>query len=161
MHICGENMISVLNNVYIGRGTSLTAFSGNSESKDIKISIGNNCMIGTDCHITAFNSIKIGDGLLTGKSVLISDNAHGNPVDKSKLNVRPNIRPLYSKAGIVIGNNVWIGEKAAIMAGVTIGDGAIIGANAVVTHDVPPYSVAVGCPAKVVMRHETIFQPSK
>lgn len=150
LHICGESMISVLNNVYIGKGTALTAFSRDNSDKGLKITIGNNCMIGNNCHITALTGIHIGDGLLTGKSVLISDNAHGNPSDKARFNLRPTMRPLYSKAGIVIGNNVWIGEKAAILAGVTIGDGAIIGANAVVTHDVPPYSVAVGCPARIL-----------
>ena len=150
LHICGEEMINVLNNVYIGGGTALTAFSRDDTDKGVKITIGNNCMIGTDCHITALTGIHIGDGLLTGKSVLISDNAHGNPSDKIRLALRPTMRPLYSKAGIVIGNNVWIGEKAAVLAGVTIGDGAIIGANAVVTHDVPPYSVAVGCPARII-----------
>lgn len=150
MHICGESMISVLDNVFIGSGTSLTAFAIDKNDRKIKISIGNHCMIGADCHITAINSIVIGDGLLTGKSVLISDNAHGNPSEKELLTILPNKRPLFSKGGIFIGNNVWIGEKAAIMGGVKIGDGAIIGANAVVTHDVPPYSIAVGCPAKVV-----------
>lgn len=150
MHICGENMISVMNNVYIGSGTSLTAFTGGNDNKNVKIRIGNNCMIGSDCHITALSGITIGEGLLTGKSVLISDNSHGNPSDTDLLNISPKARPLYSKANIVIGNNVWIGEKAAIMAGVTIGNGAIIGANSVVTHDIPPYSIAAGCPAKII-----------
>lgn len=68
--------------------------------------------------------------------------------------MHPNVRPLYSKGPIVIGNNVWIGEKVAVLGGVKIGDGAIIGANAVVTHDVPPYSIAVGCPAKIIKRND-------
>ena len=51
---------------------------------------------------------------------------------------------------VVIGENVWIGDKATILPGVSIGDGAVIGANAVVTKDVPPYSVVVGNPAKII-----------
>ena len=51
---------------------------------------------------------------------------------------------------IKIGNHVWIGMDAKILSGVTIGDGAIIAAGAVVTKDVPAYSLAAGCPAKVV-----------
>ena len=57
-----------------------------------------------------------------------------------------------NKGDIVLGNDVWIGYEAVIMAGVTIGDGAIIGARAVVTKDVPPYTVAGGIPAKPIKK---------
>lgn len=56
------------------------------------------------------------------------------------------------KGDIVIGNDVWIGYEAVIMAGVTIGDGAIIGARAVVTKDVPPYTIVGGVPAREIRR---------
>lgn len=51
---------------------------------------------------------------------------------------------------VVIGNDVWIGAKATIMPGITIGDGAVVGSNAVVTRDVPPYAIVVGVPAKII-----------
>jgi len=54
-----------------------------------------------------------------------------------------------SKGPIKVGNNVWIGDGAIILSGVTIGDGAVIGAGSIVTKDVPPFSIVVGCPAKV------------
>ena len=54
------------------------------------------------------------------------------------------------KQRIVIGNDVWIGANACVLPGVTVGDGAVIGAGSVVTRDVPPYAVAAGCPAKVI-----------
>lgn len=57
-----------------------------------------------------------------------------------------------NKGDIVIGNDVWIGYEAVIMAGVTIGDGAIIGSRAVVTKDVPPYTIAGGVPAKPIRK---------
>ena len=57
-----------------------------------------------------------------------------------------------NKGDIIIGNDVWIGYEAAILAGVTIGDGAIIGARAVVTKDVPPYTIVGGIPAKPIRR---------
>lgn len=57
-----------------------------------------------------------------------------------------------NKGNIVIGNDVWIGYEAVILAGVTIGDGAIIGARAVVTKDVPPYTVVGGVPAKPIRK---------
>jgi len=116
----------------------------------VKISIGDGCMFGSDMHITAVNSIRIGKNVRTGKSVLISDNSHGDPKDMALRNIAPNARPIYSKGAIVIGDNVWIGEKAAILAGVTIGEGAIIGANAVVTKNIPPYSIAAGIPARII-----------
>ena len=50
----------------------------------------------------------------------------------------------------IIGNDVWTGRNVSIMAGVTIGDGAVIGTGAVVTHDIPPYAIAVGVPARVI-----------
>lgn len=150
MHIYGQDKIVVLNNVFIGGGTALTAFCNDGDVGRVRIKIGDDCMIGNDCHITALCGIAIGNGLRTGKSILISDNSHGNPSDMEHLSMQPNSRPLYSKGPIVIGKNVWIGEKAVILGNVSIGDGAIIGANTVVTHDIPPYSVAVGCPAKVI-----------
>ncbi|MDE5614956.1 MAG: CatB-related O-acetyltransferase, partial [Treponemataceae bacterium] len=57
-----------------------------------------------------------------------------------------------NKGDIVIGNDVWIGYEAVIMAGVTIGDGAIIGTRAVVTKDVPPYTIVGGVPAKSIRK---------
>ena len=57
---------------------------------------------------------------------------------------------LESKSAVVIGNDVWIGESARIMAGVHIGDGAVIAAGAVVTKDVAPYAIVGGVPAKVI-----------
>jgi acetyltransferase-like isoleucine patch superfamily enzyme len=54
------------------------------------------------------------------------------------------------KRGITIGNDVWIGLRAVIMSGVTVGDGAIVGTGAIVTRDVPPYAIVVGAPAKVI-----------
>ena len=66
-----------------------------------------------------------------------------------------------NKGDIIIGNDVWIGYEAVILAGVTIGDGAIIGTRAVVTKDVPPYTIVGGIPAKPIRKRfddETIAQ---
>lgn len=66
-----------------------------------------------------------------------------------------------NKGDIVIGNDVWIGFEAVILSGVTIGDGAIIGTRAVVTKDVPPYTIVGGIPAKPIRKRfddETIAQ---
>lgn len=116
------------------------------------ITIGNMCDIGEYSHITSINRIIIGDNLLTGRFVLITDNTHGLS-DYSDLIIPPVCRKVISKGPVIIGDNVWLGDKVSVLPGVTIGDGAIIAANAVVTHDIPPYSLAAGVPARIIKRH--------
>lgn len=111
--------------------------------------LGNNISIGEYSHITCAQKMVIGDGLLTGRYVLITDNAHGENLP-NELNIPPLERRVCSSGPVTIGRNVWIGDKATILPDVTIGDGAVIAANAVVTKDVPPFSVAAGCPARVI-----------
>lgn len=111
--------------------------------------IGKNCNFGAFNHITSTNKIVIGDRCLTGKWVTITDNSHGK-TDRESLQVPPIKRPIYSKGPVTIGNDVWIGDKATILPGVSIGDGAVIAANSVVTKDVPAYSVAAGNPAIII-----------
>ena len=113
------------------------------------ITIGNNCKIGEYFHITSCNRITIGDGLLTGRFVLISDNSHGS-LSLEESNILPIKRQLVSKGEIVIGNNVWLGDKVTICGGVHVGDNVIIGANSVVTKDIPPNSMAAGVPARIL-----------
>lgn len=114
-----------------------------------KMIIGDNVSIGEYSHITCANYIKIADGVLTGRFVLITDNGHGRSVS-TEADMMPLKRKIYSKGKVIIGKNVWIGDKATILPDVTIGDGAIIAANTVVSRDVPPYTVVAGCPARVV-----------
>lgn len=146
----GLNHISIGNSTYLGQSLQLTAWNKfGDQSFTPQIIIGNNSAIGDNSHITAINSIIIGDNVLTGKRVLITDNAHGAS-DPNLLEIAPNKRPLYSKGPVVIEDNVWIGEKSTILPGVKIGYGAIIGANSVVTKDIPPYALVAGNPATVI-----------
>ncbi|MFI3296366.1 MAG: acyltransferase [bacterium] len=139
--------ISVGVNSSICNGCELSCY----EVGDVKpeMVIGNGVSVGEDSHITCANRIVIGDGVLTGKYVLITDNAHGIS-SRSSLDIPPMLREISSTGAVVIEDNVWIGEKASIMPNVRVGRGAIIAANAVVTKDVPPYSVVAGVPAKIV-----------
>ena len=90
--------------------------------------------------INCFNSIKIGNNVAISKNVIIRDSdSHIINNDEKKM-VQP----------VVIGNNVWIGLGAIILKGVTIGDGAVIAAGAVVNKDVPPKTLVGGVPAKVL-----------
>lgn len=137
-------------NVILGKNLVLNAwdkFEGNSFHPVIEI--GCNSRIGDDSHITAINKIFIGKNVLTGKKLTITDNSHGL-FDIESLQVEPIRRKLYSKGPVVIEDNVWIGEKVTILPGVTIGYGSIIGANSVVSMDIPKYSLAVGAPAKII-----------
>ena len=150
--------ISIGDGTWFGEGLYLTAWktfdcivNGQKHTQAFcpTIIIGENCHFGAHNHITSTNKIEIGNNLLSGKWVTITDNSHGQ-ITKEELLIDPLKRPIYSKGPVVIGDNVWIGDKATILPGVTIGDGAVIAANAVVTKDVPAYSVVAGNPAKVI-----------
>ena len=146
-------------NISIGDYTTIQGTSilgcwtkyGKQQFPNASITIGNHCSIGEYNHITACNKITIGDGLLTGRYVIISDNSHGG-LSEEEANIQPSLRNLKSKGEVVIGNNVWLGDKVAVLAGVHIGNNVIVAANAVVTKDIPDSCVAAGVPAKVVQQ---------
>lgn len=146
LNLRGLERISVGDHVRFNDGIMLTAWTnlGNPE-----MYIGNGCSFGAFNHITCINKITIGNNVLTGKWVTITDNSHGE-TDRSSMDVPPQARPMVSKGAVVIEDNVWICEKATILPGVTIGKGAVVAANAVVTKDVPPYCVVAGIPAMIV-----------
>ena len=149
--IVGKRHICIGDNTIIGKHIQLTAWEKhNGVLFNPTIRIGSNSQLGSYNHITAVNSIEIGNGVLTGKFVTISDNSHGVPGDLSDCDLSPINRMAFSKGAVIIEDNVWIGDKATILANVRIGKGSIIGANAVVTKDVPPYSIACGNPAKII-----------
>lgn len=146
----GSKNIKIGDNTIIGKNCILGSWTQyNSTTYTPQIIIGNNCHIGEYSHISAIDSVMIGNGVLTGRYVYISDNNHGS-TDYESLLISPVERELSSKGIVKIGNNVWIGDKVAILSGVTIGDGAIIAANAVVTKDVPAFSIAGGVPARIL-----------
>lgn len=149
--LIGPQYISVGESCYIGSRVQLTAWDSSYIGGNYKpeIIIGDGVSIGDESQVTAINKIVIGNGVLTGKKVLITDNSHGEVV-RELMDTAPLKRQVVSKGPVIIGDNVWIGEKATIVANVRIGKGSIIAANTVVTKDVPPYCVVAGCPAKVV-----------
>jgi len=154
--IVGGKYISIGERCKIGLNTVLTAWSRHGCNKfSPQIVIGNDVAIGDDSHITAINRIDIGDNVLTGKKITITDNNHGNSKQEIST-IPPARRILYSEGPVIIESNVWIGEKVTILANVRIGKNAIIGANAVVTCDIPSNSVACGIPAKVIKRYANI-----
>ena len=111
--------------------------------------IGDNVHVNSDVHIGCINRIVIGNNVLMGSRIFIGDHSHGE-INANALALPPVERPLVSKGQVIIEDNVWIGEGACILAGVTIGKNAIIGANSVVTKNIPANSVVAGIPAKVI-----------
>lgn len=146
----GESGISIGDYTIIGNNTILACWKyfGNQQFAS-RIIIGNHCNIGEYNHITACNKIVIGDGLLTGRYVIISDNCHGG-LSEEESSIEPAKRDLKSKGEVIIGNNVWIGDKVSILAGVHIGNNVVVGANSVVSKDLPDNCVAVGAPTRIV-----------
>lgn len=148
--IRGQRYFHIGNHTAFGKYVVLTAWDrylDRTFSPDVVI--GRECNFGDYLHLTCISKITIGDNVLTGRWVTISDNSHGNS-DLRSLLIPPLGRELVSKGPINIGNNVWIGDKATILAGVSIGEGAIVAANAVVTKDVAPYTVVAGNPANII-----------
>jgi acetyltransferase-like isoleucine patch superfamily enzyme len=128
--------------------------------EDGTITIGNYVWMSLRGQITAQKSVRIGDYCMFARDVFISD-TNEHPIDpairreQTIATLRDGIPPDRSAATaapIVIGNDVWVGERAAIMKGVTIGDGAIVAAMSVVTRDVPPRTIVAGNPARAVKR---------
>lgn len=149
-YLLGGSYINIARGTSFAKNCVLTAWDNYQGVKFTpSIQIGHNCHFGEYNHITSINEITIGDNLLTGRWVTISDNSHGQ-TDFVSLQLPPVERKLYSKGAVHIGCNVWIGDKATILPGVSIGDGAVIGANTVVSKDVPAYCIAVGNPMRIL-----------
>lgn len=150
LQLRGAKYIEIGDNFTAGKGLTLQAWdSFEGESFNPEIVIGNNVMLTDYVQISATRKVVLGDNLLVGQNVYISDNSHGK-ADCSAVGIPPINRPLTSKGPVIIGKNVWIGRGAVILSGVTIGDNAIIGANSVVTRDVPENCVVAGAPAKFI-----------
>lgn len=123
----------------VGQGTYIGRYTDVNDSK-----IGKYCSIGPGCKIGLYNhrfDTVTTHPFIKYKSFGVLDTDYYNPNYKYNSTKKNNL---------VIGNDVWIGANVVVLRGVTIGDGAIIGAGSVVTKDVPPYSIAVGNPAKVI-----------
>lgn len=143
----GQKYISIGENTSIDKYGTITA--SKRTEKEPELRIGNDCSIGAFCHITCINKIIINDNVLFGKGVTVTDNSHGHN-KPDEIDIAPCRRDIYSKGEVIIEENVWVGDKVTILPGVTIGKGAVIGANSVVTKDVPSFCVVAGNPAKIL-----------
>lgn len=125
------------------------------KSRTKLLTFGKNVQINDFVHIVATESVSIGNNVLMASKIFISDSNHGDysGVIQSSPDQSPAERVLTSKP-VVIEDNVWLGEFVTVLQGVTIGKGSIIGAMSVVSRDVPPFSIAVGSPARVIKKFD-------
>lgn len=149
-YIRGQSDMQLGKNFTAGVGLRLDAFGDLNH----QIVIGANVQVGDYVHIAAVESVQLGDDVLLASRVYISDHDHGSysgaevchPAEKQ-------ISKKLISSPVKIGNNVWLGEGVCILKGVEIGENSIVGAQSVVTKSIPPNSIAVGIPAKVIKRY--------
>ena len=149
-HFVGESRISIGDSSEICPDNCITAWKGSIyDQGQTIIEIGDNVQMGASCHITGINHICVGNGCLLGKRVTITDNSHGDTSIES-VSKKPAARRLFSKGEVIIGENVWIGDKVTILPNVHIGNKSIIGANSVVSSDIPSNSIYVNFGNKII-----------
>lgn len=148
----GRSCIDFGRKLTTGKYCRIESFSENGEKT---LFFGNGVQINDFVHISALEKVEIGDNVLIASKVFIADLEHGSysgDLNDSVPNTIVKDRPLSSKH-VKIGDNVWIGELVSILPGVTIGENSIIGANSVVTKNIPANCIAVGNPARVIKQY--------
>lgn len=148
--IFNERFIHIGSATMIGPQATLSAgmVPGQVCLSDDVVRIGDRCLIGKGSAVVGHLQIVIGDDVWTGHNVYITDQNHGYedvtmPISRQSMPERP----------VSIGDGSWLGYGTVVLPGATIGRHVVVGANSVVTGDLPDFSVAVGAPAKVVRRY--------
>ncbi len=145
--VSNPDRITIGSDTFICEGSRIDCLDRNAHHNSI--SIGNRCYISYNFSVIAGADVIIGDDVLIASNVLIVSHNHGiNPEENtSYLNQSLTCSPIRIEDGC------WIGEKAQILSGVSIGKRSIIAAGAVVTKPVPAYSIVAGIPAKVIKQY--------
>lgn len=148
LRIQGPENITLRDNVLINKKTWLAAIPIAGEQA-AELVFDEGCVIGDFNHIWSSHSIVFEKNVLTANHVYVSDNLHSyDNVDIPIVN-----QPIKQLNTVVIGEGSWLGENVCVI-GASIGKHCVIGANAVVTKDVPDFCIAVGSPARVIKRYD-------
>ena len=139
---CAGQDFVIGENVIISRGCVLSA-------KDGALSIGENSNFGAHCLVYAVNHVNIGKNTLFAAQCYVG----GSMYHIERTDIPPIQQGSYAD-GVTIGDGCWLGANVKVLDGVTIGDGVILGSGAVVNKDIPPFTVAVGVPAKVIKQRK-------
>lgn len=145
--VTGRKFITLKRGVIVKKRSSLFAIKTNTRNPELFIGEGSS--IGHGNRIAAIQKVKIGKNVLTADNVFISDNSH----EYEDPTIPIMHQAIKFKAEVKIGDGSWIGENACII-GAKIGKNCVVGANAVVTNDVPDYSVVAGVPAKIIRQYD-------
>lgn len=157
--VWGAKHMKIGKNFRAGKGTWLEAIETRPYKDGVqqfapKLIIGDDVSLSDYVHIGCAYHIEIGNHVLMGSKIYITDHNHGvywgNDADSPA--TPPMQRRLSDEKSVIIGDNTWIGEFVTVLPGVNIGRGSIIGSHTVVTHDIPDGCVAVGNPAKVIKK---------
>lgn len=145
LRVNGQELISVGSGIFMGAGCWLNANPVEPVAGPIMV-IGDGCSFSGSCVISAVSMVKIGREVLFARNVYIADHDHSYS-DTSRAILHQGVDHVGQ---VVIDDGSWLGQNVVVTSGVHIGRGAVIGANSVVTRNVPDYSLAVGSPARVI-----------
>ena len=139
--LVGNKQMHIGKGSWFGRGSEVFVYNANA-----RLQVGDYTHVNARCRITCAGKIVIGNHVLIAPDVFITDHEHG--MDPTLLEGYGNQK--LTVRNVVIEDGVWLGQRVCVLSGVTIGAHSIIGANSVVTKNIPPYCIAVGAPARVI-----------
>jgi len=152
VHLLGKENIRVGRNTCVSQGSWLNV---NHRQKDkIAIEIGNNCFIGKNNFFTSGDMISIADYTLTSIDCKFIGSTH--KIDDPEVPYL--LTGTTDTNQIIIGVNCFIGAGVTVLGNVKVGHGSVIGANSFVLHDIPPFSIAIGNPAKIIKQYSFLYK---
>lgn len=143
VQLVGSERIEIGSRVYFGPGCWLLTHDPGG-----RLEVGDDTSIAGYCVLSAAASVRIGRSVLFARNVYIADHRHGFELADTPIIDQPlqDIRP------VVVEDGAWLGQNVVLLPGVTVGRGAVVGANSVIREDVPPRSVVAGAPGRLIRR---------